>query len=521
MKYLSISTILFLMLSTTACDNTVKETAAASADSTVTYRPLFHFTTDSNWINDPNGLVYANGKFHLFAQYNPFGNRWGHMSWAHATSTDLFNWQQLPVAIQEDIHADSTATMIFSGCAVVDSFNTSGFAEKQGQVPLVAIYTSHVDNKGTGIAQHQSLAYSLDEGVTWTKYRNNPVLDIKAKDFRDPQVFWYAPKKAWIMIVCKPDEYKVYFYSSSNLKDWKKLSEFGGIGNTSKIWECPDLFELPVEGTGEKKWVITLSAGHPQKDFLAMQYFTGSFDGEKFIADQVNYPLYLDYGKDYYAGITYKDIPAADGRKIMIGWANCWNYANDIPTKGFRGLYGVPRVLSLRKTAEGIRLVQQPVKEIEKHEELLYAVAGVEVENGVKVLDSAKGTSLDISFTLQPGTGGTAGIKVFKSGDEETAVYYNSATQTVAIDRTKSGDTSFSKVFASVDTVKVNAGDGKVKFRLLIDKSVVELFVNDGVYVLTDLVFPKQQDGGVELFSENGKAVFTDVQVKKVAKTIH
>jgi fructan beta-fructosidase len=264
--------------------------------------------------------------------------------------------------------------MIFSGSAVVDSFNTSGFGEK-GQMPIVAIYTSHIDKKGKGLAQHQSIAYSVDEGKTWQQYVNNPVLDIHLTDFRDPKVFWYAPEKKWIMAVVKSLEYKVQFYTSTNLKKWNLLSEFGGIGNIDKIWECPDLFPMTVETSNEQKWVLSLSAGHPHKDFIAVQYFIGNFDGKTFTADKLNYPLYVDYGKDFYAGVTYNNIPASDERRIMIGWANCWNYANDIPTKGFRGAYAVPRALTLKNTTDGLRLYQLPVTELDNTERDLYSEA--------------------------------------------------------------------------------------------------------------------------------------------------
>lgn len=502
-----------------SCNNeTAKENAAK--DETVSYRPLYHFTTDSNWINDPNGLVFYNGQYHLFAQYNPFADKWGHMSWAHAISSDLLAWKQLPLAIPEIQNGDSSVTMIFSGSAVVDSFNTSGFG-KDGQAPMVAIYTSHHDKNGKNLGQSQSIAYSLDEGKTWQQYANNPVLDIHITDFRDPKVFWYAPEKKWVMVVVKSLEYKAQLYASADLKKWNLLSEFGNMGNTDKIWECPDLFPLKVEGTNETKWVLSVSAGHPQKGFITVQYFIGNFDGKKFTADKLNYPLYIDYGKDFYAGVTYNNIPASDGRAIMIGWANSWNYAKDIPTKGFRGAYNIPRTLTLRQTAEGVRLFQSPVIELDKYTENIYSNAVIELNSASKLLDSAKGTSLDISFTLDADANTTAGIHVFKSGDEQTTISYNNASKTISINRMKSGDTNFNTGFASVETVQINNADKKIQLRILIDKSIVEVFVNDGAYVLSDLVFPKKNDGGIELFAENGKVVFSNISVKQVKKTIH
>lgn len=519
MKQISNAVIAAGCLLYMSCNNSnMKEENSAVQDTVVSYRPLYHFTTDSNWINDPNGLVYANGKYHVFAQYNPFGDKWGHMSWAHAVSDDLFNWQQWPLAIPEINNADGTATMIFSGSAVVDNLNTTGFG-KDGQAPLVAIYTSHIDSAGKGLRQHQSIAYSTDEGKTWQQYEHNPVLDIQYKDFRDPKVFWYAPEKKWVMAVVKSLEYKVQLYASPNLKQWSLLSEFGNMGNVGKIWECPDLFPIQVEGTNETKWVLSLSAGHPQKDYIAVQYFIGNFDGKTFTADRLDYPLYIDHGKDFYAGVTYNDLPPSDGRRIMIGWANSWNYANDIPTKGFRGAYSVPRVLTLKQTSEGLRLYQQPVAALDNHTQTIYSNAGVALDNAARILDSAKGTALDISFTLQ--AGGEAGINVFKSGTEETTISYNPITKTISLDRMRSGDTGFNKSFASIETVQLHTSGDKIKLRILIDKSIVEVFVNDGAYALTDQVFPRHNEGGIELFAKNGQAKFTDITVKQVKKTIH
>jgi fructan beta-fructosidase len=500
-----------------ACNNSTP-IADNATDTLVNYRPLYHFTTDSNWINDPNGLVYANGQYHLFAQYNPQGDKWGHMSWAHAVSTDLFSWTEWPLAIPEIQNADSTTTMIFSGSAVVDSFNTSGFGIN-GQPPMVAIYTSHVDKAGTGIAQHQSLSYSTDNGKTWQPYAGNPVLDLNLTDFRDPKVFWYAPEKKWVMAVVKPLEYIVQFYASANLKNWTLLSEFGGMGNVDKIWECPDLFPLQVEGTNETKWVLTLSAGHQQKGFIAVQYFIGTFNGKTFIADKLNYPLYIDYGKDFYAGITFNNMPNTDGRRIMMGWANCWNYANDIPTKGFRGMYSVPRVLSLQNTPGGLQLFQQPVAELNAHEQQLYSNAGITLNNTAQMLDSAKGTALDISFTLDAAQ--EAGIQVFKSGPEQTTIAYNNITKIISINRTTSGDTSFNTSFASLDSLQLPPTTQKINLRILLDQSLIEVFVNNGAYAITTQVFPKHNQGNIELFAKNGKASFEDIDIKNVNKTLH
>ncbi len=503
----------------TGCGSPTAEKSAEITAMDTTYRPLYHFTTDSNWINDPNGLVYADGEFHLFAQYNPFGDKWGHMSWAHATSNDLFSWKQQALAIPEQMNADSSTTMIFSGSAVTDSFNTSGFGSRE-VAPMVAIYTSHIDKSGQGLAQSQSICYSLDKGKTWQQYKGNPVLDIHLKDFRDPKVFWYAAQKKWVMAVVKAVEYKVQFYESPDIIHWKYMSEFYGLGNRDKIWECPDLFQLPVEGTGTKKWVLTLSAGHPQKGYLAVQYFIGNFDGNKFTADALPYPLYIDEGKDFYAGVTYNNIPASDGRTIMIGWANCWNYANDIPTKGFRGMYTVPRALSLVQTAAGLRLKQFPVNEIASHSENIYSEKELSLDNNTIVLP-VSGNALDISFTLQCDANTRVGINLLKSGNEQTTIKYDPGAAMVYLDRRASGDTAFNASFPGIDSVSIPAGTKEITFRVLVDNSIVELFVNDGTCVMTDLVFPKENNGNIELFSSGGKSRFSQVTINRVKKTMH
>ena len=476
------------------------------------YKPLYHFSPSSNWINDPNGLIYLEGNYHLFFQYNPFGNQWGHMSWGHAVSKDLISWKELPVAIPEFTNSDSVTTSIFSGSAIVDAHNTAGFAKDNGKTPLVAIYTSNVMRKDVQLAQHESVAYSLDKGITWKQYPGNPVLDVGSKDFRDPKVFWYQPKKKWIMLVSMATEYKVQFYESANLKNWKLLSEFGGIGNIDKVWECPDIFQLPVQGTKMKKWVLSLSAGHPEKGYLAMQYFVGNFNGEKFKADALNYPLYMDYGKDYYAGITYNNIPPPDGRVIMMGWASCWNYANDIPTgNGWRGLYAIPRELQLTSSSKGFRLMQNPIREFDSFKKVALSFRNIQVDSIFTI--PFNNDSYELDFTVEPGISKVAGIKILKNKGEETVISYESSSKQLLLDRTKSGNVEFNKSFPSVEKANVSLHNGSLKVKVLVDKCIVEVFVNDGETTITDLVFPRENKGKIQLFSEGGKAIFKSVKV--------
>ena len=250
--------------------------AANAAGYQELYRPQFHFTPAQNWMNDPNGLVYYKGEYHLFYQHNPFGNTWGHMSWGHAVSRDLVHWQHLPVAIPEE--GDEA---IFSGSAVVDHKNTSGFGTRRNP-PMVAIYTSARPDD-----QNQSLAYSTDRGRTWTKYAGNPVLDDADREFRDPKVFWYEPEREWRMVAVKALQRKVAIYRSKDLKAWTHLSDFGPANAVGGAWECPDLFPLEVDGKRHKtKWVMLVSLNPGGiAGGSGMQYFVGDFDGTRFTAD--------------------------------------------------------------------------------------------------------------------------------------------------------------------------------------------------------------------------------------------
>ena len=479
---------------------TTKEKMNKSGDSTVyaeLHRPQFHFSPPANWINDPNGLVYLDGEYHLFYQYNPYGTTWGHMSWGHAVTSDLLHWEHLPVAITEypdPLTGDST--MIFSGTAVIDKNNTSGLCESKEC--MIAIYTSHVHAQGEGKTQHQSLAYSNDKGRTWKGYEKNPILDIKRKDFRDPKVFWYEPEQKWVMALVIPDQYKVQLYQSKNLTDWKLMSEFGDRGDTLRIWECPDLFSLPIDNEpGKRKWVLSLSGSHPQGPaFVGMQYFVGEFDGTKFIADDGKQsPRYVDHGKDFYAGIVYNNIPEQDGRTIMIGWANNWTYGNKVPTSPWRGAMALPRVLSLKKQQDGYLLIQKPI-------------ASTSTLRTTEITDKTKisGKTLELEIEIQVGAFKEAGVKILKTGEEETIIGYNAETKELFLDRTHSGEIGFNKDFRSIERAAINPINGVIKLHIFVDHSIVEIFVNDGELTFCDSVFPTQENATVETYSIGGAA---------------
>ncbi len=442
------------------------------------FRPQYHFSPPKNWINDPNGLVFYEGEYHLFYQYNPYGDKWGHMSWGHAVSKDLLHWEHLPVAIAEySDRLTGDSTMIFSGTAVVDKNNTSGLCE--GNDCLVALFTSHLHKNNEGLRQHQSLAYSNDKGRTWKLYHQNPVLDIQRKDFRDPKVFWYEPQQKWVMALVVPDLYVVQFYQSKNLLQWQFMSEFGKVGDTTRIWECPDLYELPVENEpGESKWVLSLSGGHPAgPTFVGMQYFVGSFDGTSFTSAQTQ-PQYVDFGKDYYAGIVFNNVPR---RTLMVGWLNNWTYANDIPTSPWRGAMSLPRALTLHKQDnDRYHLHQQPIEEVAQ-------LRGAEI----KSLSDFKGGSLEVELTWAGGEGDI--LELFSNRNEKTVI--GKKGNQIFVDRTRSGRVDFQKDFVSIDCAAV-VGD-TVHLRLLIDQSVLELFVNKGAATITSQVFPTDENNMV------------------------
>ncbi len=457
------------------------------------YRPAYHFTPEKNWINDPNGLVYYEGEYHLFYQYNPYGNKWGHMSWGHAVSNDLLHWQHLPVALEEypdPLTGDST--MIFSGTAVIDK-NTSGLCE--GKDCMIAIYTSNVHKDNQGLTQHQSLAYSNDKGRTWKRYYKNPILDIKRKDFRDPKVFWFEPQQKWVMATVIPDLFKVRFYESKNLLEWKQLSEFGPLGDTTRIWECPDLYELPIDNQpGKTKWVLSLSGGHPQgSKFVGMQYFIGHFNGKNFVADDLKQPaLYIDHGKDFYAGIVYNNMPIEDGRTIMIGWVNNWTYANQVPTSPWRGAMSLPRTLSLKETEMGLRLIQTPIKEIESlRTEMMTDTISLE-------------SSVEIELELNVDPSQEEGIRLFESEGEETVIGYRAADHILFLDRRKSGNVNFNPDFASIEEVSIMSVNKKIKLRIFVDQSIIEVFANDGEATITDYVFPESSSYKIETYNKGG-----------------
>jgi len=480
------------------------------------YRPQFHFTPARNWMNDPNGPIFYKGEYHLFYQYNPFGNEWGHMSWGHAVSRDLVRWQHLPVAIPEE-----NGIMIFSGSTVVDWHNSSGFcrgSRADDSSCLVAIYTGY-----TGALQNQNVAYSNDNGRTWTKYSGNPVIDLHLQDFRDPKVFWHEGTHKWVMVTVLSSQHKVRFFGSTDLKRWTPLSDFGPAAATGGVWECPDLFELPVEGEpGQTRWVLSVNLNPGGvAGGSGDQYFIGKFDGSTFTSenskDQV---LWSDYGKDFYASTSFSDIPKSDGRRIWLGWLVNWDYAGKVPTDPWGGVQSIPRELKLKRSADGIRLMQQPVAELRNLREQHTSLERQSVVAANRLLKEkgVRGETLEIVAEIDPGGAAEVGLKVRKGPDEETVTGFDAKESKFFVDRTRSGNVGFDEKFPGRHAGPLRLAVGKsVKLQIFVDRSSVEVFVNDGETVISDGIFPTRASGGIEFYSQGGQARILKLDVWNLA----
>lgn len=424
------------------------------------YRPQIHFTPAKNWMNDPNGMVYVDGTYHLFYQYNPQGNGWGNMSWGHATSTDLIHWKEQAVALTRDELGD-----IFSGSAVIDKDNTAGF----GAGAMVALYTS-----ASG-AQQQSLAYSTDGGVNFTRYSGNPVIKNNDDNLRDPKVFWHADSKQWVMALAKGWAKGVELYGSSDLKNWHHLSTFviNLPGRPNFQWECPDLIQFG------NKWVLIVSV-NPGGPILGsgMMYFVGDFDGKEFKADALDYPLWLDYGMDNYAGVTWSNT---GDRRIMIGWMNNWNYAGDVPCSPWRSAMTLPRELKLTELSGKPLLCSPVVSEIDR-------IAG-SWQNVGTTIDAKDAYQLRLTLNLDK----NSTVTLSNSQDERYVIDINAFARTLTAHRTAaSGKTSFNGSF-SIPSMQapLNVEGNTVTIDMFVDQSSVEIITKDGTMSMSNLVFPQ------------------------------
>lgn len=445
------------------------------------FRPVYHHTPAYGWMNDPNGMFYKDGVYHLYFQYNPYGSVWGNMHWGHSTSTDLMHWKFEGGAIVPDAWG-----AIFSGSCVVDHENTAGF----GKEAVVAFYTS-AKSTPWGDIQMQSMAYSLDNGKTFTKYEGNPILTSSEKDFRDPKVFWYAPGKHWVMILAVGQHMEIY--SSVNLKEWKKESEFGAMqGAHGGVWECPDLVEIPVEGTREKKWVLicNLNPGGPFGGSAA-QYFVGSFDGKKFVNESPTQTKWMDWGKDNYATVTWNNAP--DGRCIALGWMSNWQYANNVPTRQYRSANTLARDLTLYREGQELYLKSTPSSEVKKARGKKVSIPSFKVSEKHEMVNlfEEKQGSYEVEIVIQNAGASKIAFCLLNDKGEKVSMYYDLNRKQFVMDRSESGTVDFSKDFPAVTVAPANV-DKELTLRLFVDRSSIEAFGEDGKFVMTNLVFPSQ-----------------------------
>jgi len=469
------------------------------------YRPEIHFTPHKGWMNDPNGMVYAGGIYHLFFQYNPDSTVWGPMHWGHAISTDLIHWQEQRIAL----YPDSLGT-IFSGSAVIDKDNTAGF----GKNALIAIYTNHnavLEKMGSDTFQTQSIAFSIDNGKTWKKYGSNPVLrNPGIRDFRDPKVFWYQPERRWIMSLATHDH--IAFYSSADLKTWKEVGKFGkNTGAHGGVWECPDLLPFMVDGKQVWLLIVNLNPGGPNGG-SATQYFIGKFDGRSFTPFD-NQIRWLDYGPDEYAGVTWSNT---GDRKIFLGWMSNWQYANVVPTKNWRSAMTIPRELSIKKAGKNYWVASKPVKELDNIVSHAYTEENIQRSN-FKLTE--KTGALKGSARLRLNLAGNSSFSVILSNDlgENVTVGYDKNKNEFFIDRIKSGNVSFEKGFGGRHTAPRFTTSPEIKLDLVVDVASVELFADDGLTAMTSIFFPDKYFNNLTIKTTPGqkikKLIFQDLTI--------
>ena len=511
------------------CWEHIQLTDTFDTSNTDYYRPVYHHTPLYGWMNDPNGMVYKDGEYHLYFQYNPYGSKWGNMHWGHSVSTDLVHWNHLKPAIARD-----TLGHIFSGSTVVDKDNTAGY----GNNAMIALYTSASDEHG----QIQCMAYSTDDGRTYTKYEKNPVLVPfdGLKDFRDPKVFWYEPDKKWVMIVSADKEMR--FYASQNLKDWEYMSAFGkGYGAQPNQFECPDFIQLPVDGNKNKmKWVMLVNI-NPGCMFggSATEYFVGDFDGKEFTCDtKPEVVKWLDYGKDHYAAVC---ISNTGERIISIPWMSNWQYANVTPIRQYRGANGLPRELSLYTKDGQIYVAADVVKEVEALRKDTRSFDPITVKDEYKIDEIVPQTdgAYELEMDITPNISGVAGFDLMNAKGEVAKIYLDMKSGKLVMDRTASGLVAFGEKsephaketddhrktmsvnyqndFALGTWAPLSLCEGKTyHLNVFVDKCSVEIFVDGGRIAMTNLVFPTEPYNTLRFYTEGGEAQVSNMKVYKL-----
>ncbi|KAF2971339.1 hypothetical protein GQX73_g2194 [Xylaria multiplex] len=512
------------------------------------YRPQYHFTPGKNWMNDPNGLVFHNGVYHLYYQYNPDGNTWGNISWGHATSTNLTHWTEHPVALLARGYPGELTEAFFTGTVVADPQNTSGFGTN-GTVPLVAMYTSYYPTSQTlpsgksvtGGQQAQSIAYSLDDGYTWTTYdAANPVIptppapyEDQWRDFRDPFIFWHDATKKWISVISVSQLHKLLIYTSSNLKQWTLASEFGPLNAVGGVWECPSIVPLPLDGDETNiKWVAQIGlnpGGPPGVTGSGTQYIVGTFDGTRFVADpdplspaptstEPHGPNWMDYGPDFYAAATFNGLPYLS--HLNIAWVNNWQYAGVIPTAPWRSMMSIARRISLKTIGGRAVLIQQPMADVASLQTKTYSSSFATVAEGNQLIPlSEKTLDVTVSFSDRAAVSSSSqfGIILRATSDlaQQTRIGYDFSTKRLFVDRSKSGNISFDGTFASTYYAPLEpASDGKVTMRILLDWSSVEVFGGQGEVAISAQIFPEDNGIDAQLFSSGGSTGDVTIDAK-------
>ncbi len=469
------------------------------------YRPLFHHTPEYGWMNDPNGMFYKDGVWHLYYQYNPYGSKWQNMTWGHSTSTDLVHWKHEPEAIRPN-----GLGSVFSGSCVVDTANTAGF----GKDAVIALYTS------AGTSQMQSLASSTDGGKTFTVYPANPVLTLES-EARDPNMFWNEDTREWNLVLAHALDHEMLFFTSPDLKTWTLQSAFGkGEGCQDGVWECPDLFELPVEGSDEKKWVLVCNI-NPGGPFggSAIQYFVGDWNGKTFVADtdeSGKIPTkWLDYGKDNYALVSWSGAP--DNRRTAIGWMSNWQYAAEVPTMQYRSANTLPREISLFRADNGqVYAASTPSPELlALRDRLVVNKSNVSLRKNANTfhLPAANDGICEILAELDAASADSVTITLSNRLGEKVTMTYKRAGHTISFDRHLSGKVDFSESFPAVTVAPTFEANGKLSLRIFIDRSSIECFGNDGRSVMTNLVFPSEPYSNISFAAAGGKAKLRNLKI--------
>ena len=488
-----------------ACWNSIRLADTLDLSNVEKYRPAYHHTPRYGWMNDPNGMFYKDGVWHLYYQWNPYGSKWQNMTWGHSTSTDLVNWEHHPAAIEPNGFGS-----VFSGSSAIDTENSAGF----GEDAVVAMYTS------AGASQIQSLAYSRDNGETFTIYPGNPVIALES-EARDPNMFWNPETKLWTLILAHALDREMLIFTSPDMKEWTLQSSFGkGLGAQDGVWECPDLFELTVDGTDRKKWVLfcNINPGGPFGG-SGIQYFTGDFDGKTFTADTDaagKVPTkWLDYGKDNYAIVSWSDAP--DKRRTAIGWMSNWQYAAEVPTKQFRSANTLPREISLFEGVDGqLYAASAPSPEV-------IALRGKSTASYKSINVNGKGKSIalpaendgvcEILMDVDPGKAGSLSLTFSNDKGEKTVMTYAPNYETLSFDRRESGIVDFSQDFPAVTTAPTFNGGRVLPLRIFIDRSSMEVFANGGKCVMTNLVFPTSPYNKLTINTDGGKAKVRNVNI--------